>query len=191
MTGTIEQYICLSVSSCKRLGFFKEGTVATGKVIWTQGGQQVAAITLCTNTGTVPYAVLRYRYRGENIDTPLTLRYQASNLNNGTGFYYFVCPVTGMSCRKLYLVNGRFVSRSAFRPLYRKQTESRTRRSGGLAYLDALADLEALESEKYRRFTYRGKLTPYGRKCERIARRASAMLDCLGGIVETNGGQPS
>jgi len=167
MTGTIEQYICLSVTDCKRLGFFKPGTVATG---------------------TVPYAVLRYRYRDENVDTTLTLRYKGSNLNNGTGYYYFVCPVTGLSCRKLYLVNGRFVSRAAFRPLYRKQTESRTRRSGGLALLDALADLEALEGEKYRRFTYRGKLTPYGKKCERIARRASNLQGCLGRFVESNGG---
>ena len=175
MKPTIDSYICLSVAACKRLGFLKPNETAEGVVTWTQGGAQVAAIHLTTKTGAVPCAILSYTYRGTNVQTSLTLRYKPSNLNNGTGYYYFVCPITGLSCRKLYLVGGRFVSRAAFRPLYEKQTLTRTARTGALAFLKLLAACEDVEAERYRRYTYRGQLTPFGRKCEKMAARLERM----------------
>lgn len=189
MTTTIEDYLRLRVTDCKRLGFFKPNADVTNVVTWTQGKATIATISLRTNlTGAVPYAVLNYKYRGNPVNIELTLRYKPSNLKAGTGYYYFVCPVTGLSCRNLYLVNGRFVSRTAFRPLYRQQAETRIgKNNGSLAVLRAIGAYEDLTAERYRRLTYRGKLTPYGRKVEKRGARLDALYNGVVRRAETNG----
>ena len=177
--ATIQDYIRLSVKDCKRLGYFKEKHYCKGSVKWTQRGNVVASICFVTDLrGVVPYAVLGYDYKGETVRTEITLRFKPSNLNNGTGFYYFVCPVTGLSCRNLYLVDGRFVSRQAFRPLYPKQVEGERARkkNAALNTLRALGEYHDLLNEKNRRLTYNGKATPYGRKVEKYERIAARLL---------------
>ena len=186
MATTIEHYLCLSVRDCKRMGYFAPQAVTNGVVSWTQRGAVVASVLLQTNTaGTVPYAVLNYTYQGKPVHAEITLRFHPSNLDNDTGYYYFVCPVTGLSCRNLYLVDGQFISRPAFRPLYGSQAQRRRR--DGLAYLCALADYEKLLDAKYRRLTYRGKLTPWGRKVEKAEQRAGLFRSRAFHKVETNG----
>lgn len=189
MATTIENYLRLTVRDCKRLGFLTPNGDKRGVVSWTQGKDVIASISLRTNlAGTVPYAALNYSYKGNPVNTEITLRFHASNLNGETGYYYFVCPVTGLSCRNLYLVDGRFVSRLAFRPLYRKQAETRIPKSNGsLAALRALTEYEELRTAKYRRLTYRGKLTPYGRKVEKAADRAGAIYGNVLRRAETKG----
>jgi hypothetical protein len=96
------------------------------------------------------------------------LRWCNSNLNRG-GYYYFICPITEKACRKLYLVNGGFISREAFKPLYEKQTQSHNRRNDVLLKAaELILQLERLEELKYRRYLYRGKPTPYGEKIKRL-----------------------
>ena len=189
MATTIENYLRLTVRDCKRLGFLTPRGDKTGVVSWTQGKDVIASISLRTNlAGTVPYAALNYSYKGTPVRTELTLRFHASNLNGETGYYYFVCPVTGLSCRNLYLVDGRFVSRLAFRPLYRKQAETRVPKSNGsLAVLRAIADYEDAATAKYRRLTYRGKLTPYGRKVAKKEARLDALYNGVVRRAETRG----
>lgn len=189
MAVTIENYIRLSVTDCKRLGYFVPQAETSGVVRWTQGGNVVASVRFSTNLkGAVPYAVLNYTYKGEPVHTELTLRFHPSNLKGETGYYYFVCPVTGLSCRNLYLVEGRFVSRTAFRPLYRKQAETKIgKRNSSLAALVAIGKYEQLATAKYRRLTYRGNLTPYGRKVEKYAERAGAIYGGMLHRVETKG----
>ena len=146
MIATIEDYIRLTVKDCKRLGYFVPQAETSGVVRWTQGGNVVASVRFSTNLkGAVPFAVLNYTYKGEPVHTELTLRFHPSNLKGETGYYYFVCPVTGLSCRNLYLVEGRFVSRTAFRPLYRKQAETKIgKRNSSLAALVAIGKYEQL-----------------------------------------------
>lgn len=189
MATVIEDYLRLRVADCKRLGFFKPNADVTNVVTWTQGTTKIATIAMRTDlTGAVPYAVLSYTYKGEPVHTELTLRFKPSNLKGGTGFYYFVCPVTGLSCRNLYLVNGRFVSRAAFRPLYRKQAETRAgKNNGSLAVLREIGEYEDLAAAKYRRLTYKGKLTPYGRKVEKKGARLDALYNRVVRRAETNG----
>ena len=186
MVRTIDNYLRLSVTDCKRMGYFRPNSLTSGVVSWTQRGEVVASIGMQTNTaGIVPYAVLNYNYKGTPVHVELTLRFCPSNLNNGTGFYYFVCPVTGLSCRNLYLVDGKFISRPAFRPLYSSQAERR--RNDGLRYLLALADYEKMLDAKYRRLTYRGRLTPYGRRVEKMEARAGLFLDRAYHRAQTKG----
>lgn len=189
MATTIEDYLRLTVKDCKRLGFFVPQHDSTGVVRWTQGKNLIASVSFRTNlTGAVPYAALTYQYKGTPVHTELTLRFKPSNLKGDTGYYYFVCPVTGLSCRNLYLVNGQFVSRTAFRPLYRTQAETKVGiNNGSLAVLRAIAAYEDMTTAKYRRLTYRGKLTPWGRKVEKMADKAGAIYERTVHRAETYG----
>jgi hypothetical protein len=48
-----------------------------------------------------------------------------SNLGKGN-VLYFICPLTNQRCRKLHLINGKFMHRSTLsNPLYSKQIESK------------------------------------------------------------------
>lgn len=188
MANIIDNYIRLSVTACKRLGYFTPKAKASGVVTWTQGTEVVASVGLETNlTGTVPYAVLTYNYKGTPVRTELTLRFRPSNLKAGTGYYYFVCPVTGLSCRNLYLVNGKFVGRMAFRPLYRTQAERIGSRNGSLAFLRAYWAYEDMINEPRRRLTYRGKPTPYGRRVEKLGKRYEDVYSRVLHTAQTEG----
>ena len=117
-----------------------------------------------------------YEYNGETHTYDVALRWKRSNLNPESehGYYYFVCPETGNLCRKLYLVGGRFVSRRAFRALYPVQTYSKKYRSDTRAWRDFVAVDDLVFNQRFRREYYRGRITPYGRKVEKLARRLGA-----------------
>lgn len=180
----INDYLALSVTDCKRLGYFKPHAKTSGTVNFTRGGSCIASIGFATDTTqTVPVALFSYTYNGTPVDYFLTLRFTPSHLNNGTGYYLFVCPVTGRSCRKLYLIGGRFVSRFALgKTLYESQTKSRREKTGGIfRQLADIAALENLETQPYRKPTYRGKLTRYGRKVAKLAARTEQPVTVYGG----------
>lgn len=110
------------------------------------------------------------------------LRWKRSNLNPQHGYYYFVCPVTGNLCRTLYLVDGKFISRKAFNPLYKQQAKSqRQRRDPLFAYLDAAKAFEDLTEQRYRREYYNGRITPFGRRVEKAARRVGSFASMFQG----------
>lgn len=169
---TIDHYLTLSVADCKRLGFLKPNDVCTGKIEWKRNGAVVASVGFGTKTTGVPVARFSYEADGVPLSYDVALRWKRSNLrpDGGDGYYYFVCPSTGVLCRKLYLVGGRFVSRRAFRAPYEAQTLSRKDREQRRAVRD-LFDVDDLVFQPYRKEYYRGKLTPYGRKVDKLARR--------------------
>lgn len=127
---TIDDYLSISVSDLKRMGYFAPAATCSGVVTWKRGGHVVASVGFATKTTGVPVARFSYEVNGEPQAYDVALRWKRSNLNPTTehGYYYFVCPVTGALCRKLYLVDGRFVGRKAFKPLYEAQTLSHKQR---------------------------------------------------------------
>ena len=98
---------------------------------------------------------------------------------SGSYVYYFICPRTGTKCRVLYkMAEGGFCGRKALpKALYALQMESKSVR-----YIHY--PLDGKEPYKpYGKEYYRGKLTPYGRKCQRyeeaIERRDKAFWSNL------------
>lgn len=170
---TIDDYLSLSVKDVKRLGFLRPDTTVSGRVEWKRGGAVIASVGFATKTTGVPVARFSYEANGEPMTYDVALRWKRSNLNPDTnhGYYYFVCPVTGALCRKLYLVDGRFVGRKAFHALYEKQTYSQAYRRETAAWRDLMAVDDLVFSQRYRREYYAGRLTPYGRKVEKLCRR--------------------
>jgi len=169
---TIDRYLSLSIADCKRLGFLAPAATCTGSINWTRNGAVIASVGFGTKTTGVPIARFSYEYNGKTYTYDVALRWKRSNLSPDTehGYYYFVCPVTGELCRKLYLVDGQFVGRKAFAPLYPAQVESKAARRDLRAWRDVMA-ADDLVFQKYRREYYRGRITPYGRKVERIVER--------------------
>lgn len=182
LTETIEEMLQLSITDLKRLGMLQPAAYQYTPVNWTRGGRKTASIAVATDTrGEIPTVRFVYNCNGSPVDYTAPLRFAPSNLNRG-GYYYFVCPVTGRSCRKLYLVGGRFVSRFAFRALYDRQTKSRAERSGLFGYLNAVSDLDRITRQKGRKMYYRDKITPYGLRVERLAAR----VERLGAVYKEN-----
>lgn len=172
MATTIDQYLTLSVTDIKRLGLLKSRAVCKGGVSWKRGEHTTAQIQVVTDTRALPMCYLVYRYNGDAIQDKIRLMFKHSNLNpeGEHGYYYFVCPVTGACCRKLYLVNGHFVGRSAFRALYPKQTESHKERQT-INWLEALRVLDFMQGSRYRKEYYRGKPTPYRLRLEKYIKQ--------------------
>ena len=179
---TLQDYLRLNLTRCKALGYFVPNATAEGVITWAQGSDVIASVRFTTDTVNHRCTIAYSTADGEQVTQTVWLRWRSSNLDKGVtwekgrGFYYFVCPVTGRSCRNLYLVNGRFVSRFAFKALYETQTESHSQRDNPLfKTLDAWDKLEQLERQKYRRYTYRGKPTPYARRVDRLLRKAERL----------------
>lgn len=96
--------------------------------------------------------------KGEERIQRIRILSEESNLHNGSSVYYFRCPVKGVKCRKLFYIGGCFMSRRAFYHKYPTQQRSHRDR------------IIMQRPEPYRRGGkryYRGKLTPYGRRCEK------------------------
>jgi hypothetical protein len=172
MATTIDEYFTLSVTDIKRLGFLKPDTVCKGGISWKRGNRITAQIDVITDTRALPMCYLIYKYGGDTKQEEIRLMFKHSNLDPESkhGYYYFVCPVTGTCCRKLYNVGGQFVGRSAFRALYPNQAQSRKQRK----QIDLLATLGALrymDGGKYRKEFYRGKPTRYRLRLEKYIER--------------------
>lgn len=140
---------------------------------WERDGRTIAQITIVARMGDAhPSIAVFYSYYGESKAYKIQLDFTPSNLPDhaDTGYYYFICPVTGNRCRKLYLVNGQFMSRKAFRPLYPIQTMSRQSRAGYRVIDKWLRIDDEERASRYRKTHYRGNPTPYTLRMERLYR---------------------
>lgn len=165
--NTYDDYLTLDLTKCKALGYFVPNATAEGVITWHRGSTKVAAVRLRTDTVNNKVYLAYNTTNGEERQQAIWLRWQSSNLNI-EGYYYFVCPVTGRSCRKLYFVDGRFISRFAFKALYEAQTRSHAQRKSIWRFLASVSELENLAEQPHRKRTYKGKLTPYARKVQKI-----------------------
>lgn len=127
-------------------------------------GMEIGDITYSVGFNPLEWAfTLKWEEEGRRYEQNIYVVGEPSNIRSlsGTFVYYFLCPRTGVKCRTLYKIGGRgFYSRKALpKALYPIQKESK-----------ALRYIRHGYDEPYRRHGkeyYRGKLTPYGKKCQR------------------------
>lgn len=120
---------------------------------------------------------LRWEEDGKEYIQKIDIETRFSNLPPTTGsyIYYFVCPVTFKRARQLYRVDivgsgGRFVGSHCFPHLYPLQMKSKNDRE------------IAPREEPYRKFGkwhYRGKLTPYAKRCIRYEEQYEKSITAL------------
>ena len=103
---------------------------------------------------------LRWEDEGEQHSQTIPIVRRESNLIRGSYVYYFLCPF-GYKAKKLFYIGSRFRSRRAFPHIYHEQSLSRQRRELS----------RGSGEEPFRRYGkeyYRGKITPYGKRCKRF-----------------------
>ena len=115
--------------------------------------------------------VFKWSYQGQDYQQAVDIEYLPSNLGKGA-VPYFLCPHNGLYCRKLYTNGKVLVGRRAFYHTYENNIHSRTQREQDRYY-----KLICCESEPYRKRYYKGKLTPFGRKIERLEQELAKCKD--------------
>lgn len=122
----------INISDFKSWGFLYPNQTINTTLNWSSRGKQTGSASLFVSMlENNPYILLKYAYQGEPREYKVKLFWKESNLNRGK-IWFFICPKTFKYCRKLYLVEGYFLSRAAFKGyncLYEKQTYSKYGRS--------------------------------------------------------------
>lgn len=128
----LEELFCLPLAELRKRRYLLEPG-AKGVLEWRERGKVVAAVVVATLLNSEGGRLeISYKINGEPTKDIIDLEVRPSNLKGNSGrIWYFICPVTGKRCRKLYLSGGSWVSRKGIsRPvLYRCQTESAKQRS--------------------------------------------------------------
>ena len=114
---------------------------------------------------------LRWLDGGEIYRQRIPIIREESNLIPGTFVYFFLSP-SGHKSKKLFYICNLFRSRRSFVHIYFEQKRSRLQRQTEQLSRD----------EPYRRYgktLYRGKLTPYGKRCARYEKQQEDGLEFL------------
>ena len=167
----INELLSLDISRSKNMGYNPDDEDRSGSLFWSVNGERVSSIRLELDSSIETVFKLRYMYQGLEINNTLHLERIESNLRNGW-IWLFVCQITGLRARKLYLYEGKFVHRnSIINGMYASQIKSKSYRqlesTFGLYFkLDEL--YEEIYSKNFKRY-YRGKRTArYKRIIEQI-----------------------
>lgn len=121
---------------------------------------------------------LKWEDGGETYRQKIPIIREESNLVSGTFVYFFLCPF-GYKSKKLFYVGGGFRSRRSFRHRYRAQLKSRWGRESDYF-------CEEPPNRRYGKEYYRGKLTPYGKRCKRYEERQEKGLKALEKFLGTS-----
>lgn len=158
----------VSMSRLREWGYLTGWFAKSGTISWSCGDQQTGSIGIYVSVRE-GYVKFDYQVRGKLVSYRVQLQGVPSNLGKGC-VLYFVCPVTGKRCRKLYQIGEKFLSRFAYPDSkYQKQVESK-RWKGLSCAISALKDSERKNEflrKPYSKPFYNGKPT----------RKYQAMLD--------------
>lgn len=163
----IDQTFCIDISIFKGWGLLKPDLKSSGTYNDTRGGIHKGAIDFFLHTGISPYCTFSGCFRGVPFEKTIEMQGKESNLGekirsrDGGTVFYFICPITGKRCRKLYVIGGQLGSSKAFGLYYRQQALSKNQLSWE-ALFGAIEQLEKLTAEihsgKVMR-SYNGKIT--------------------------------
>lgn len=126
----LEHAIIISISDLKKWNYLRLDSIKTGSLIWTQGGSERGSVSIKVDMASnICHLVLNYTHNENEFSESIFLRAIESNLGGGN-IWYFVCPRTQKSCRKLYFRHGYFMSRYAIPDhYYENQTKSQRDRN--------------------------------------------------------------
>lgn len=169
----IDRCLTVSIADLKRWGCLKPGVYRSGTVYWEQGAERVASVgyTACLNIELgATYLHFNYSHDGQPVQYTVPLIPVPANIGKGL-VWFFRCPFTGQLCKKLHLIEGRFMHRSAVRDaMYKRQTESKKWRKVSRFYdmHDVHAEVWQVIKKPYFKMKYRGKVT---RRFARLVRK--------------------
>ncbi|TXD48134.1 hypothetical protein [Polaribacter sp. IC063] len=152
----------LSITDLKKMRYFKKNKTIGGTINWKRGSENTGSIGVkVTMSENDNYIDLNYTCNKQDYNYRVFVVSVKSNLNKGE-ILYFKCKFTGMRCRKLYLINGRFQHRTAIKKaMYSTQTKSKKWREIERvfgSYFDKDKFYAELYSKHFRK-SYNGKPT--------------------------------
>lgn len=149
----------ISITNLKEWRYFNSGQLGRGTITWSSNRDKTGSISIFINTvSEKPYIELDYIYNDKPRNYKVLLVSIPSNLGNGI-IWYFLCPQTNKCCRNLYLIDGYFLHREAFRGcMYECQTRSKTWRQWDKnygSYFDLDRCYEELNRKHFKKY-YKG-----------------------------------
>lgn len=169
----------INIKSLLGIGLKEEIELKNYLFNWSIGKSIIATINLSIST-TNGLNKLRfsYRYNDEEIVDEVKLLIERSNLNKGI-IWFMECPKTKAKCKKLYLHNGHFLSRKAFKGFYKSQL-SNEQKNELIKMLHLDQEIGKLYEEMYSKHfkkTYQGKPTKrYSEILKRIEKLESSIV---------------
>lgn len=120
----------IDIGKLGRWGYLKPNQVKGGTLTWSRNGHRTGCIDIWVSTYPGECNLtLSYRYQEKLVAYRVQMTSVPSNLQRGQ-VWYFLCPVTGKRCRKLYRIGSKFLHREAFDGLlYESQTYSHKNRA--------------------------------------------------------------
>ena len=169
----IDRCLTVSIADLKRWGCLKPGNYRSGTVYWDRGGEREASVGYIISLSVEfekAYIQFNYAYDGQPVQYRVPLIPVPANIGKGL-VWFFRCPFTGQRCKKLHLIEGRFMHRSAVRgAMYKRQTDSKRWRLVNRFFdmHDIQADVWDAVNKPYFKAEYRGKET---RRFSRLIRK--------------------
>lgn len=162
----------ISTSSLKKWGYFKNGN-KSGVITWSRNGVKTGSINIEVKMNE-PKIYFDYQFNNEPLKYSIPLISTPSNIGTGL-IWYFLCPFTGKRCRKLHLINGKFMHRSNLPGgMYASQTRSKKWRQIENVYgcyFDNDNNYQKLHSKHFKRY-YNGKPTKRYKKLMQEIKKA-------------------
>ena len=120
----------IEIGKLAEWGYLQPGQIKNGTITWSRNGNKTGCIDIGINTQCdSPYLILDYKFREIPINYRVQLVSIPSNLGKGK-VWYFLCPLIGKRCRKLYRLGAKFLHREAHPfAFYESQTYSHNNRN--------------------------------------------------------------
>src|SRR5690606_6313544 len=189
----VSDTFCVDLSVLKDWGLLKPFLKSEGVYNDIRDGYQKGSISFFLDTGAMPYCILSGNYRGIPFENTIKLAVKNSNLIPQHGkftklskIYYFICPITGKRCRKLYVMGAQFGCAKALNFYYSQQIKSKKQFVFEAVY-KSIGGLERLMEEKYApriRRSYNGKIT---RRYKALLKREKKLEESLEKMLELSG----
>lgn len=175
----LDRCTVLQLSYLKKIGLLDHSMSTAIYWSYVESGEHAASIGVRSEiTGLSKTIFLKYTSDGEPVEYSVKLRSVESNLGSGV-VWYFVCPVTGLLCRKLYCIGNYFLHRKAFKGVYYYEQDYSRGFRNEQKVLFALMKSEQIYKEVmkkgYKR-SYKGKLT---KRYVRLKRKADRIYPIL------------
>lgn len=125
----------ISIIKIKNWKYLIPNTYKTGVLSWSRNGIKTSSLNI-TIEMQEDRGVLSLDYKWNNIEYNYNIQIISKTSNLGKGYvFYFVCPYTYKTCRKLHFYDGYFIHRTAIKnAMYSTQVESKKYRQIGRIY---------------------------------------------------------
>lgn len=127
--GPVEQFPAIDLRVLKRAGLLRQGECTYTTLCWRNQAPETLSVRIFIDLGDIDDASMRVI--GDGHGGAITQRVAIEAVPCPYGGYrcYFLCPLWGIRCEQLFLVDGIYASRKAHSLIYASQSEDELSRS--------------------------------------------------------------